>query len=62
MAYKRRTYDEWQLLADYGHGGGFEFVLAGESCKEVSAQLKCYQENAPQYRYKIQFKRVRIEV
>lgn len=60
--YKRKTYDEWQLLVNYGYGDGFEVETTELSRGKIKEQLKCYRENAPQYSYKIRCKRVRIEV
>lgn len=58
MAYKRKTYDEFELQCDYGYG--WECVTTEETFKEARAQKKCYLENDPRP-YRIVKKRVRIE-
>jgi hypothetical protein len=60
MPYKRKTVDEWQLLANYGHGHGWEVETAESAYDKIKARRQEYRENAPQYSYKIQCKRVHI--
>ncbi len=45
MAYIRKTYDEYQLQANYGYGDGRECICAEESRKEIRQRLKEYREN-----------------
>lgn len=59
MAYIRKTRDEYHLLANYGFGHGWEHETTELTAKEGRARLKEYRENAPQFRYKLQRKRVR---
>ena len=60
MAYKRKTHDEWQLLANYGYGQGFELETVELTYVAIKQRLKEYRENAPRYCYKIQRKRVKL--
>lgn len=60
MSYKRKTYDEWQLLANYGYGQGYEIDTTELTYVAIKQRLKEYRENAPQYSYKIKCKRVKI--
>lgn len=62
MAYIRKTKDEYQLLANYGYGDGWEFVLAEETMTEVKRRKREYIENYPQCDYKIVMKRVPIKL
>lgn len=61
MPYQRKTRDEWQLWANYGHGHGWEHEISEDSYKEARERLKEYRENAPQYAYRLKRARVRIE-
>lgn len=45
MAYKRKTYDEWEIQGRYARG--WEMVTTEETWKDAKAQLKCYRENEP---------------
>ena len=58
MAYKRKTVDEFQVHADYGQG--WEEVTAEVTRKAANDNLREYRTNAPEYRYKLVVKRVRI--
>ena len=58
MAYKRKTYDDWQLHVNYGQG--FEHEISEETRKEVKQRQKEYRENCPEYATKIVYKRVKI--
>ncbi len=58
--YKRKTQDEFILLADYGQG--FEEVVAESSRIEIRQRLKEYQQNdSYAHRFKIIKKRIKIE-
>lgn len=59
MAYIRKTYDEYQLQADYGYGDGWECICAEESRKEIHQRLKEYRENEGG-NYRIVCKRIPI--
>ena len=59
MAYKRKTYDEYQLLGDWGYG--YDYILSESTLKEVRQQLKTYVENDPRAKYKIVKRRIKIE-
>lgn len=43
MSYKRKTTDEYVLLADYGYG--WDEVLAEDSAKEIRRRLTEYRQN-----------------
>lgn len=58
MAYERKTYDEYQLLGDWGYG--WDFVLAERTYREAREQLKTYVENDPSARYKMVKRRIKI--
>lgn len=57
---RRKMTDEYQLLANYGSGHGWEVELTEVSRKELKARLKDYRENAPQYAYKMRTVRVPV--
>lgn len=61
MVYVRKTRDVYWLMADYGYGHGYEYVLEEDTREEIRERLKEYRENQPQYSYKIVPKRVKIE-
>ena len=56
--YERKTNDEYWLLANYGYGDGWEYVLAEDTFAEAKQRKKEYVENQPQYAYKIVKKRI----
>lgn len=58
--YIRKTRDEYRLLCDYGYGDGWEEVLCEDTYAEAKARKREYEENMPQYPYKIVKKRVRL--
>lgn len=58
MAYKRKTYDEYEIQGNYGYGWDMETVE--ENYKDAKAQLKCYRENGSGS-YRIVKKRIRYE-
>lgn len=58
MAYERKTYDEFDIQGNYGQG--WETVCTEESYREARAQLRCYNENEPQYAHQITRRRVPI--
>lgn len=43
---------EYVLLANYGHGDGWEEETIESTRKEILERLKEYRENAPQYSYR----------
>jgi len=45
MAYVRKTTDEYEILADYGYGHGFEVVTTELTLKEAKQRKKEYIEN-----------------
>ena len=59
MAYKRKTYDEWEIQGDYGQG--YERVTTEATRMEALSQLRCYQTNEPMYSFRIKKKRVKIQ-
>lgn len=60
MAYTRKTYDTFELRADYGYGHGFECIDCGLTFKSMLESRKVYRENGDQSRMKIVHKRVKI--
>ena len=60
MAYIRKTKDEYQLLCNYGHGDGWEYVIAEDTIKEARERKREYMKNMPEYQYKIVKKRIPI--
>ena len=61
MAYKRKTYDEFQLLGNWGYGDRWEYILAEDTLAEVKKRRKEYLENDPFATYKIVKRRIKIE-
>ena len=59
MAYKRKTYDEYQV--QQFTEDGWELATAAETYKGAKEHLKEYRENQPEYRYRIKTVRVKIE-
>lgn len=55
--YIRKTKDIFYLLGWYGYG--WDYVEQAETLKEIKQAKKEYQENQPQYIYKIVKKRVK---
>jgi len=45
MAYVRKTTDEYDILADYGFGHGYEVVCTEETYKEAKQRAREYREN-----------------
>jgi hypothetical protein len=60
MSYTRKTKDEFHLLANYGYGHGWEYVISEDSRAEIKKRLKEYRENQGQYSYTI--KQIRTPV
>lgn len=60
MAYKRKTYDEYQIHGNYGYGHGFEEVTCETTFREARDMLKCYRDNEPGVPFKIIVKRVHL--
>ena len=56
--YKRKTKDVYLIIGNYGYG--WEEITEEETRKEAVKQLRCYNENEPQYPHKIMKKRRRI--
>jgi hypothetical protein len=57
--YQRKTRDVYEIQGDYGYG--WEYLCEEETRKDAREQLKCYNENEPQYEHRIKKRRVRIE-
>lgn len=60
MAHVRKTKDEYQLLANYGYGDGWEYVISEDTMSEARKRKKEYMENQPKYLYRI--KKVRVPI
>lgn len=45
MAYTRKTTDEYDVLADYGFGYGYEVVTTETTLKEAKQRAREYREN-----------------
>ena len=60
MAYVRKTKDEYQLLANYGYGDGWEYVISEDTMSEARKRKKEYMENQPKCLYRI--KKVRVPI
>ena len=58
MAYKRKTYDEWEIQGLYN--GEWECVCTEDNRKVAFQRLKEYGENEPSTNFLIQKKRVKI--
>ena len=61
MAYKRKTYDEYQIQGYYGNIYGWEEVCAEETWSAAKQTLKEYRENERGVSFRIVKKRVKIE-
>lgn len=59
MAYKRKTYDEYELQGNYGQG--WEMVTTEETMIDARNQRKCYRENEPGIPFRIKKKRVYLQ-
>lgn len=57
MAYKRKTYDEYEIQANYGFG--WERETTEETYENAKRQIRCYRENVS-YPVRIVKKRVPI--
>ena len=57
--YVRKTYDEYVLETNYGYGYGWEEVLTESAYDEIVERKREYQENMPQYPYRIRKRRVK---
>lgn len=60
MSYQRKTKDVYILEANYGFGDGFEYVTEEDCKKQIRLRLKEYQQNAPQYAYRVRKTRTKI--
>lgn len=58
MAYVRKTRDEYVLMCNYGYGDGWEELFCEDTLAEARRVKREYEENMPQYPYKIAKKRV----
>jgi hypothetical protein len=58
MAYVRKTKDVYLIIGNYGYG--WEEVTEEETRKAAVKQLRCYNENEPQYPHIIISRRVKI--
>lgn len=58
MPYIRKTYDEYQILQNFGYGDGWEEVSTEPTYKQANEAVKEYRQNQPEYPVKI--KKVRI--
>lgn len=56
MAYERRTVDVWEIQGNYGYG--WDVVCLEETPKDAKEQLRCYNENEPQYAHRIRYRRI----
>lgn len=61
MAYKRKTYDEYQIQGYYGSTYGYEEVCSEETMSAAKQTLREYRENEPGISFRIIKKRVKIE-
>jgi hypothetical protein len=59
MAYIRKTRDEYDI--EMLSTEGWEIVDCRETRKEAIASKKEYQQNQPEYQYRVKHHRVRIE-
>ena len=57
--YVRKTYDEYEVLGNYGYG--WDVLTTCATLKEARDDLKAYRENEPSVPHKIEKRRVRIE-
>ena len=61
MAYKRKTRDEYDILASYDGGKTFEVVSCEATWRDCRRSLKEYRLNEPHGQFKHKKSRVRIE-
>lgn len=57
--YQRKTFDEWEVQANYGDG--WDVVTTEETRKEAYEQMKCYDENEIGVPHRIVKKRRRYQ-
>lgn len=60
MSYIRKTCTEWELQANYGHGGGYECLTTEPTYKAIREQLKTYRANGDHAPMRIARKRVKL--
>lgn len=60
MTYKRKTYDEYQIHANYGYGHGFEEICSESTFKAARQRLREYRENERGISFKIVKRRIKI--
>lgn len=58
MTYVRKTKDVYVVMGDYGQG--LEELTEEATRKEAREQLRCYNENEPQYFHCIRTKREKV--
>lgn len=61
MAYKRKTYDEYQIQGYYGSTYGWEEVCAEETWNDAKQTLREYRENERGVNFRIIKKCIKIE-
>ena len=59
--YIRKTKDEYEIQGNYGSQYGWERVTTEETWKDAKRQLKCYNDNEPDFPHRIVKKRIKIE-
>jgi hypothetical protein len=59
MAYIRKTVDEFDIEADYGHGQGFEMVTCETTFGQALQTKRDYKLNEPGIPFRIVHHRVR---
>lgn len=58
--YKRKTFDEYQILQYTGSRYGWEVISVYNNWKNTREDLKAYRENQPEYPVKLIKKRVKL--
>ena len=59
MKKERKTFDEFEVQGNYG--GGWECVCSEDTRREAVLQLRCYNENEPQYPHRLIKRRIKKE-
>lgn len=60
MAYIRKTYDEYELQANYGYGHGYECISTETTFRAAREQRKTYRDNGDHAPMRIVCKRVKL--
>lgn len=55
--YQRKTTDEYEVLANYGYGDGWEIVTSEKTFSEARARLREYRDNEPGVPFKLKVSR-----